>query len=181
MRLLFAPLFQLGLYDILNQMSPLPKHVPYIIKDDPQVLDMFDAEVSLKRFWSEGHFAVAGGGVYLRNNHGPRLAKQYRAVASSPEEFMSVVGKERLAIIAPIAALALRSAGDEDQARRLLTLAETIATPPGQPNPEQMVSLARIHAVRGDTDKAIGLLSAAIRSGWLPSVPIKPTSRLIRP
>ena len=173
-RLLFRPLFQLNLFDIANQISPLPHFVPYIIKDDPQVLDMFDAEVSPKRFWSEGFFAVAGGGVYLRNNQGPRLAKLYRAVASSPEQFMEIVGRERLADIAPIAALALRSAGDEDQARRLLTLAETVATPPGQPNREQMVSLARIHAVQGDTDKAIGLLSAAIRAGWLPSVPITP-------
>ena len=129
---------------------------------------MFDAEVPPRTFWSQGHFAVAGGGVYLRNNQGPRLAKLYRAVASSPEQFMDIVGRERLPHIAPMAALALRSAGDEDHARRLLALAETVATSAGRPDPKQMVNLARIYAVQGNTDKAIGLLSAAIRVGWSP-------------
>jgi len=170
--LLFDPLFQLGLFEISNQISPLPHFVPYIIKDDPHVLDIFDAEVSPTRFWSEGHFAIAGGGVYLRNNQGPRLARLYRTVASSPEQFMEITGRDRFPDIAPVVALALRSAGDDDHARRMLALAETVAKPAGRPDPKRMVSLARIHAVQGNSDKAIGLLSAAIRAGWLPSVPI---------
>ena len=95
---------------------------------------------------------------------------------------MEVVGKHRFADIAPMAALALRSAGDEDQARRLLALAETVASPTGSPNPDEMITLARIHAVQGDTDKAIGLLSAAIRAGWLPPyLPILPDIALDPP
>ncbi|MGH6658309.1 MAG: hypothetical protein ACREBM_01520, partial [Sphingomicrobium sp.] len=78
--------------------------------------------------------------------------------------------------------LALRSAGDEKQAQALLSLAETLATPAGKPNRNQMVTLARIYAVKGETDKAIGLLSAAIRAGWLPPyLPILPDIALDPP
>ena len=164
-----GPLLQLGLLDIADRISPPPSDfVPFIRTNNPRVLDQFETRFSPEKFWTYGYLAVVGGRVYLLNNEGPRLAKQYRAVASTPEEFEKVVGRDRLAMIAPVAALALRSVGDEDQAQRLLALAETVATPAGRPNRDEMVTLARIHAVQGDTDKAIGLLSAAIRGGWLP-------------
>ena len=166
---IYIPLLQLGLFDIADRVSPpASPFVPFIRKNDPQVLDMFEAKMPPQGFWTFGFLGVMGARVYLINNQGPRLAMQYRAVASSPEQFEKVVGSDRLAMIAPMAALALRSAGDENQARRLLALAETVATPEGRANPEEMVVLARIHAVQGNTDKAIGLLSAAIRGGWLP-------------
>jgi len=81
---------------------------------------------------------------------------------------MTLVGKDQFAEIAPTAAVALKSAGDEEQARHLLALAETEASRPRRVNGDSQVRLARIYAVQGKTDQAIGLLSSAIRSGWLP-------------
>ncbi|MEJ7777908.1 MAG: TIR domain-containing protein [Sphingomicrobium sp.] len=166
---LIGPLFQLGLLDAVDQIfTPPNDYIPYLRKNDPRALDMIEAQLPAKGFWTYGPLGIVGGRVYLLNGQGPRLAKQYRAVASTPEEFMEVVGKERLADIAPVAALALRSAGDVRQAQQLLALAETVAQPDGRPDPPQMVTLARIYAVQGRTNEAIGLLSAAIRAGWLP-------------
>ena len=165
----WTPLAQLGLLDIADRISPSPSDfVPYIRKNDPHAIDMIEARMGPKQFWTAGVLPIVGSRVYLLNNQGPRLARQYRAVASTSEEFEKLVGKDNLAMVAPGAALALRSVGDEAQAQRLLALAEA-ATPRVETlNPEEMVTLARIHAVKGDTDKAIGLLSAAIRAGWLP-------------
>ena len=106
--------------------------------------------------------------VYLLNGQGPRLAKRYRAVASTPEEFEKLVGRMSLPDIAAGAALALRSAGDEQQARGLLDLAERRVMETDLPNVEKEITLARIHAVQGKTDQAIGELTSAIRHGWIP-------------
>ncbi|MGH6729515.1 MAG: hypothetical protein ACREBK_05135, partial [Sphingomicrobium sp.] len=70
--------------------------------------------------------------------------------------------------IAPGVALALRSAGDEDQARELLQLAETISNETQTRSLDKQIQLARIYAVQGRTDEAIGKLSLAVRGGWLP-------------
>ena len=78
------------------------------------------------------------------------------------------MGETILPDIAPSAALALKSAGDADQARQLLELAEKRLSESDSGNVEQQVRRARIYAVQGKNNEAIGLLSSAIRSGWLP-------------
>ena len=162
-------LFQLGHFEVADRISPPPgEFAPFIRKNDPRVLDMIEAQLPPEGFWTYGYLATLAGRVYLLNGESARLAKLYRAVATTPEEFMAVVGKDRLADIAPTAALALRAAGDEDQARGLLALAEAEAKSTGRTRSQDMVTLARIYAVQGRTDEAIGLLSSAIRAGWLP-------------
>jgi TolB-like protein len=170
----WSPLIQLGLFDLADRISPPPSDlVPYIRKNDPHALDMIEARMSPKQFWTTGPLPIVGSRVYLLNNQGPRLARQYRAAASTPEQFEKIVGKDNFGLVAPGAALALRSVGDEAQAQGLLALAEAASNRTGTLTPEETVTLARILAVKGDTDKAVGLLSAAIHAGWLPPyVPI---------
>ena len=164
-----TPLYQLGQFEIADRLSPPPtRFVPYIRRNDPKALDMFEKDLPPEGFWTFGYLATMGGRVYLLNGEGARLAKLYRAVAKTPEEFMAVVGEQRLIEIAPTAALALRAAGDQDQAQALLALAEVQARKLRARNPQSMVEVARIYAVQGRTDEAIDLLSTAIRAGWLP-------------
>lgn len=165
----FTALHQLGYSDEADKLFPPPSsYIPFIRANDSRALDMIEEQHSAESYWTSGPLPIIAARVYLLNGQGPRLAKRYRAVASSPEQFEETVGKEAMPDVAPGVALALRSAGDDDQARRLLDLAERRAeefkTSPG----DQEVRLARIHAVQGKTDQAIGELSTAIRGGWIP-------------
>jgi TolB-like protein/Tfp pilus assembly protein PilF len=167
--LLWPKLLQLGYFDIADRISAPPGDwVPLIRTNDPRALDMIEASMPPKAFWTYGPLPVVLAKVYLLNGQGPRMAKQYRAVALTPEQFEQIVGKDSLAEIAPSVALALRSAGDDGQARRLLALAEERAKSIESTDPDAMVTLARIYAVQGRSNDAIGLLSSAHRSGWLP-------------
>ena len=166
---LYLPLLQLGLFDAADKITPPPsRYIPYIRANDARVLDMFEADMPPQNYWTFGMLPFVGSRVYLLNNQGPRLARRYAAVASTPEQFEALVGKEGFPDIAPMAALALRSAGDNRQANTLLKLAETRASENDRSGGDQQVQLARIYAVQGRTDEAIGLLSSAVRGGWLP-------------
>ena len=166
---LFPALHQLGHSDVADKIFPPPSnYIPFIRANDPRALDMFEAQLSPRAFWNFGYLPIVGVRVYLLNNQGPRLAKRYRAVASSPEEFEEAVNKLDFPDIAPGVALALRSAGDEIEARRLLELAETRAKELRVRPLDKQIRLARIYAVQGRTNEAIGELSSAIRGGWIP-------------
>lgn len=168
-KFLVGPLYRLGLMDIGDQLFEPPNdYIPFIRTNDPRAIDMIETQHPPEAFWRYGHLAIVGARVYLLNGEGPRLARLYRAVAKTPEEFENAVGKDRFPDIAPGAALALRSVGDEKEARRLLELAEQRAPSVKALPLDHQIRLARIYAVQGRTDDAIGLLSSAVRQGWLP-------------
>lgn len=129
---------------------------------------MIEAQYTPQAFWAFGPLPIISARVYLLNGQGPRLAKRYRAVASTPDQFEKITGRQQLPDIAPGVALALRSAGDEDEARALLQLAEARSGETKGRSLDKQVQLARIYAVQGRTNEAIGLLSSAVRGGWLP-------------
>ena len=165
---LLSPLFRIGMPEVAdNLLTPPSDFVPYIRKNDPKALDMIEAQKSPRDFWTFGPLPIVAARVYLLNGQGPRLAKRYRAVASSPEQFETLVGPA-LADIAPGAALALRSAGEEQEAKQLLQLAQSAAEEYPVLPLDQEVRLARIYAVQGRKDEAIARLSSAVRQGWLP-------------
>lgn len=167
---LVVPLLQLGQFEAADKIFvPPSRYVPFIRANDARVLDMIEADMPPRKFWTLPILPSVGSRVYLLNNQGPRLAKQYRAVASTPEQFEALVGEQNLPEFGPMAALALRSAGDSRQAEALLKLAETRAESDDRTDGSREVQLARIYAVQGKTDQAIGLLSSALRLGWLPN------------
>ncbi len=167
--LLFLPLAQLELFDIADRLSPpVTPWIPYIRRNDPKAIDMFEAEIKPSQFWTFGHLGIVGARIYLMSNQPARLVKLYRGAAASPEEFTELVGKERIADTAPIVALALKRTGDEAEARRLLDIALENAEEAQGTAEDQQVRLARIHAVEGRRDQAINLLSEAVRRGWIP-------------
>jgi hypothetical protein len=130
---------------------------------------MIEDQMSPHEYWRFGPLPTVAGRVYLNNGEGARLAARYRAVAANPQEFLKVVGDDRLAGIAPIVALALQDAGDDKQARDLLQLAERYAQPRGRSTTSDVVTLARIRAVQGRSSEAIAQLSQAVHEGWLPN------------
>ena len=166
---LLSPLFRIGMPEVAdNVLTPPSDFVPYIRKNDPKALDMIEAQKSPRDFWTFGPLPVVAARVYLLNGQGPRLAKRYRAVASSPEQFGALVGRPSLADIAPGVALALRSDSDEVEARQLLELAQSAAEEYPTTPLDQEIRLARIYAVQGRKDEALAKLSSAVQRGWLP-------------
>ena len=167
--LLFSPLAQLQMFDILDKISPPPSPwIPYIRRNDPKAIGMFEAQFEPRQFWTFGELGIVGARVYLLNDQAAGLARMYHRAADSPEEFAKLVGKARIADVGPIAALALKRTGEQAEARRLLEIAlENAQEEQGSPE-DQQVRVARIYAVQGKTEEAIGLLSSAVRRGWIP-------------
>lgn len=167
---LHLPLLQLGQFEAADIIFPPPfPWVPYIRRNDPKVIDMIEAALPPQQFWTSGPLPHVAGRVYLLSNQGERLTKRYRAVASTPEQFAALVGPSQFPDLAPLVALAFRAAGDEAKAKEILDLAEATASTEPAPDGDQQVRVARIYAVQGRTDAAIGLLSTAVRRGWLPN------------
>ncbi|WP_158582013.1 TIR domain-containing protein [Sphingomonas edaphi] len=169
--MLWEPLMQLGYFAEADQIFPPPPpsraYIPLIRENDPRALDIVEARMKPRQFWEFGPLPIVLARVYLLNGQGPRLAQRYRDVAKSPAEFEQVVGPGRLPDIAPSVALALKGAGDPDQAAALLTLAES-RLPKATLGASEKIQLARIFAVQGRTEEAMSLLSDAIKDGWLP-------------
>lgn len=167
--LLFTPLAQLQMFDALDRVFPPPSPwIGHIRRNDPRGIDMFEAELKPKQFWTFGELGIVGARLYLLSNQAPRLARQYHAAAASPEEFMKLVGTDRIADVAPSAALALKRAGEEPEAGRLLELAAAHWRDSFETEEDAEVRLARIYAVQGRKDEAIARLLGAVRRGWLP-------------
>ena len=73
---------------------------------------------------------------------------------------------------APLIAVALKQNGHGSEATALLSLAETRAREAARnPDPNNLVLLARILAVEGRKEDALPLLSAAINRRWLHQAP----------
>ncbi|HET9397320.1 MAG TPA: TIR domain-containing protein [Sphingomicrobium sp.] len=164
------PLIQLGLFEIVDQIIPPPgEYIRLLRTNDPRAIDMIEAEKSPKEFWLFGPLPTVSGRIYLASGQGPRLANRYRAVASSPQQFLRVVGDHRFLELAPLVALSLRADGDKSQEHAILELAEQLSEKTGARFNEEKVTLARIHAVQGRKSEAIRLLMQATESGWLPN------------
>ncbi len=167
--LLFPPMAQLEMFQVLDRISPPPSPwISYIRRNDPKAIDMFEKQLEPRKFWKFGFLGIVGARVYLLNSRAALLVKRYHDAADTPEEFADLIGRDNIADVAPIPALALKQTGEGAEARRLLELAldqvkEGIGT-----DEEEQVRLARIYAVQGRREEAIGLLSQLVRGGWLP-------------
>lgn len=171
---LWSLLVQLGYFHEAQQVSPTPPFAPPLWRNDPRGLAMVEAlKLPPRQFFVLFPLPMNAGRVYLLSGRGAKLAELYRAAASSPEEFLSMLNEdEALVQLAPFIALALREVGDVEQSGQLLRLAESIIDKRTVDKDAWLqASLARIYAVQGRPDEALDVLSAAIRGGWLPSPP----------
>jgi hypothetical protein len=109
----------------------------------------------------------------LNHGRGEEVVELYRSVASSPDEFERATrGPSAFIELAPLAALALRESGDQEESARLLARAEAISLKADvEFAPWRQVYLARIYAVQGRKSHAVELLGRARNNGWWPEVP----------
>ena len=115
------------------------------------------------------------GRVYLLSGRGAKLANLYLSLGISPEDFQKLAigdGPEHFLYVAPLVAIALKENGHLQESSALLALGESKANDlltNGQPL--SSVLLARIYAVQGRKEDALGLLASAVSRGWLPQPP----------
>lgn len=174
--ILWGSLLALGLYDEADKVSaPMTNFVPYLRRNDPQALTMIEARMEPKQYWSFGFLPIIGTRVYMFNGRAAKIAQMYHSVARSPDQFERQLSPFMLPKVAPSVAIALRRSGEEEEAKRLLDLALTRAAESAPTGLENQVTLARIYAARGESEKALQLLSEAVRRKWLPQLPEVPS------
>lgn len=166
---LVPPLAQLQMFEVMDRVSPPPfDWIPYVRTNDPRALEAFEKQFNPRQFWTFAFVPIIGPRIYVLNGQSARLAKQYHKAASSPEAFVDLVGKDYIADVAPTVALALKQVGEDQEASRLIGLALANADVQVPTSEDKLVRLARIYAVQGRKEEALGALSAAVRRGWLP-------------
>lgn len=167
-------LLQLGYVEEAHRVFPPPPFGPPLGRNDPRGLDMVEKlGMRPQQFFALHPLPMNAARVYLMSGRGKTLALMYKQVASSPQEFVAIPGSDlEFVMIAPFIAIALRQNGDEDEARNMLLSAERIlATVKLDRRSNQQALLARVHATQGRKAEALGELSDAVRTGWLPTVP----------
>ncbi|GAA4713990.1 TIR domain-containing protein [Sphingomonas lutea] len=172
---LWGALMKLGLYDAADKIQePATEFVPYLRRNDPKALEMIEARMGPRQYWSFQMLPIIGTRVYIYNHREAKVVELYRAVAKSPEEFEGQVSSGHFLDVAPSLAIALQRSGDPAEAERLLDLALARATEQNGSTMAGKVQLARIHAARGNANEAVKLLGDAVRRNWLPELPMLP-------
>jgi TolB-like protein/tetratricopeptide (TPR) repeat protein len=183
-------LLKLGYFDEVEEGGfDFPAAAPYLWRNDPRGLEIVEAmNLTPRLFFQSSPMTDAACRVYMLSGRGAQLAKMYRSVASSPSEFTSVAGEFGLSTVGPTIALALRKSGDRAGADRLLAAAEASlkASLKGAKGPSMAVApdeafLARVYAAQGRKDEALQHLETAVKTGWIPDVPLLPTDLLTDP
>jgi TolB-like protein/tetratricopeptide (TPR) repeat protein len=171
---LFGILLQLGFVEEADRVFPPPAFGPSIRNNDPRALDMVESlGLRPKRFFALHPLPMGASRVYVLSGRGKRLAELYHEAAHSPEDMRAISGSDlQFVKIAPYIALGLRDAGEAEEAKRVLELAERlVATRSLDSHPNERAFLARILATQGRGEKALAELDKAIRDGWLPVQP----------
>jgi hypothetical protein len=182
-------LLRLGYYDEVEANWDVPPPAPYLWRNDPRGLELVDSmNLTPRLFFQSTPLTDSACRVYILSGRARQLATMYRSVASSPAEFRSIVGSDGLATIGTTVAVALRQSGDTAGAEKLLAAAEAVLQPsPGHSKRPSMAMaldqayLARVYAAQGRKEEAFRHLDAAIKTGWLPDVPLFPTDLLADP
>jgi tetratricopeptide (TPR) repeat protein len=182
-------LLKLGYFEEVEKAGfDVPRAAPYLWRNDPRGLDIIHAmNLTPRLYFQSSPMTDSSARVYVLSGRGAELVKLYRSVASSPAEFQSVAGDFGVLAVGPTIALALRRAGDEAEAERLLAAAEaslksTLNAKGGSMSMAlNEAYLARIYAAQGRKDEALQHLESAVNTGWIPDVPLLPTDLLMDP
>ena len=182
-------LLKLGYFEEVEKAGfDVPTAAPYLWRNDPRGLDIIEGmNLTPRLFFQSSPMTDSASRVFILSGRGAQLVKLYRAVASSPEEFESVTGGFGLVSVGPSVAIALRQAGDQAEADRLLAAAEAglKATVNGTGSAMAVAQneayLARVYAAQSRRGEALQHLEAAVKAGWIPDVPLFPTDLLTDP
>lgn len=127
---------------------------------------------SPREFWVNLGTATGSSRAMINLGRGRMLVDSYLRGFSSRDDFLTTLAEQGdPGIVIPNLAVALRSAGRASEAETLLKAIEDRAEVRVEQLPgatEAIWELARIRAVQGRPDDAVGLLSRAMDQGWLP-------------
>jgi hypothetical protein len=171
-------LIQMGLHEEAIRRSahaPPPPPAPFLWRDDPKGLDMVQASgMPASRVWHVTPLIEAMTRVYHASGRARELAALYRASAPRGDPLDVIRDSTTFDHVAPDVALALRAAGDEQEAHRVLAAAEpkwTALGANGRLRRDDEVMFARLRAVQGRREEAVERLARAVADGWLPRTP----------
>lgn len=128
--------------------------------------------VSPQEFWTSFFFSHPASRMLVERGRSSDLVKLYRAAFTDADDFITRTDRHGLLSgLAPTLAVALRHAGQGDEADYLLAAAANEIGPAAQSASNRLAKaeLATIRASQGDNRQAIALLTDAIRRGWLPN------------
>jgi tetratricopeptide (TPR) repeat protein len=182
-------LLKLGYFEEVEKAGfDVPTPAPYLWRNDSRGLDIIEKmNLTPRLFFQSSPLTDSASRIFILSGRGAQLVKLYRAVASSPEEFESVTGGFGMLSVGPTVAIALRQAGDQAEADRLLAAAEASlkstlnGTGSAMSVAQNEAYLARVYAAQGRNSEALQHLEAAVKAGWIPDVPLFPTDLLTDP
>ena len=157
-----------------NTGGATPDFAPYIWRNDPKGLELFEAHrFDARTFFARDPITQNLARVYLLSGRGAKVAELYLSLNASPEEFAALTGESgRFLQVAPFVGLALTRSGHTQEGSALLALAEQKARDGLKDGtPESAALLARVYGAQGRKEDALQLLVNAVSRGWLPHAP----------
>lgn len=176
----FDPMMQLGFIDeaIKLQNGLAPDFAPYLLRDEPKGLDMFEAhQINAKTLFQSYDLLELVAAAYVLNGRSAKLAEDYLSLGWPPQQFARLDTKnhEHFLYWAPIVAVALKKSGHLAEASDLSSFTRAQASDAARDRSAlHMALLARIDAVEGRKEEALGLLASAVHLGWIPPAPLIP-------
>jgi len=174
---LWVVLLQLGFPDEASRLGPGPDFALHLWKLDPKGLDIMESHhIDPRTFFTIEPLTENASRMYLLSGRSKTLADLYLSLKMSPDAYADLAQADapddpHFLYCAPLIALALKQNGHADKAAALLSLAEMKAKTRGGTDPQNAVLLARVYAVQGRRDDALGLLTGAIARGFIPQAP----------
>ena len=166
-------LLRLGYQDEAGKLWNQPKWFGPLLRSEMLPSDrMSDEPVGPKDFWAVPDFPAFTSRAMLNLGRGRGLVEIYHRGFRSRDEFVQALdGNQSLLAAIPNVAVALRTVGDDEDARYLLAAAEKrvelgLASVPG--DRDLSWELGRIRAAQRRPDDALQLIAGAVARGWLP-------------
>jgi len=150
-----------------NRLTPLWRNAlagrlpPY-----PQIVATLGGE---REYWKVVTIAEIASPLLLEQHRSRELVRLFDSSFAAPEAFYAIDQANRAYLQAPLVALALREAGRNADADRLLAMADARLSSalrrPAVPG-DILAMLARVRAVQGRRAEALELLDRAAAMGW---------------
>jgi hypothetical protein len=171
---LWGILLELGFADEAFNTPGTPDFAPYIWRNDPRGLELFEAHhMDPTSLFRADPLTQNVARVYLLTGRGRKLAELYLSLNSSADEFMQICGGSgRFVQIAPMVAMALAQSRHEPEAAELFELATQKGSELAKGGrAEDLADLARVYAAEGRKEDAVALLANAVAKRWMPHAP----------
>lgn len=166
-------LFLLGYVDQAVQLTGLPEGYAEMIRSERLPPRSLNGRIlSPTEFWSTIFFTPHAARAMVNLGKEAELVRLYDAAFENADELISGGDKGVPTVaLAPTVSVALKAQGRSKEAEYILATAAELAEAGTRASPQArqpFADLAIIRAAQGERDKALRLLSIAVRRGWMP-------------